>query len=110
MAVSDDNVTTALTYLAADPHPLAVAKFELMKAENAAKQIYARLFMESNGASNDMRRAGAESNQLYIAAKGLEADCYFEVERHRERKNCADKLLDIYQTESANNRRADKFR
>ncbi len=110
MAVSDDNVTAALTYLASDPHPLAAAKFELMKAENATKKLYARLFMASNGTSNEMRRAGVESNTDYIDAKDAEALLFFDVERHRERKNAAEKLLDIYQTESANSRAADKFR
>jgi hypothetical protein len=104
MSVSDDNVTAALTYLAADPHPLAVAKFELMKAENKAKREWARLFLTSNQTTNDAKKASVEINPGYIEAKDAETAVFFEVERHKERKNAADKLLDIYQTESANAR------
>jgi hypothetical protein len=104
MSVSDDNVTAALTYLAIDPHPLAVAKFEMMKAENNAKRTWARIFLASNQTPNDARKASAEVHPDYIEAKDAETAATFEVERHKERKNAADSLLDIYQTESANAR------
>ena len=110
MAVSHDNVTAALTYLAADPHPLAVARFNLMTAENNAKQAWALAFLQSSATTNDARKATAELNGDYRLAKTVEAEAFLEVERHRARTNAADKLLDIYRTENANARAAERIR
>jgi len=110
MTVSDQNVSDALTYLAADPHPLAVARFNLTVAENKARETFARLFLSSNATTNDAKKASAESNQEYIAAKQTEADAVLEMERHKSRTKAADMLLEVWRTENANARAAERVR
>lgn len=110
MAVSDQNVTTALSYLAADPHPLAVAKFNLTVAENKSRETFAKLFLGSNATTNDAKKASAESHSDYVAAKQSEADCVLELERHRSRTKAADMLLEVWRTENANARAAERVR
>lgn len=110
MAVSDQNVTDALTYLAADPHPLAVARFNLTVAENKAAETYAKLFLESGEKTNDARKADVECHPFYVNAKQAEADCVLELERHKSRTKAADMLLEVWRTENANARAAERVR
>lgn len=110
MAVSDDNVTAALTYLAADPHPIAVARFNLTIAENKSRETFSRLFLNSNATTNDAKKASAECNSEYAEAKRAEADCVLELERHKSRTKAADMLLEVWRTENANARAAERVR
>jgi hypothetical protein len=110
MAVSEKNVSDALTYLADDPHPLAVARFKLTRAENAARETFASLFLQSDEKTNDAKRADVECNPLYVAAKIEEADCVLELERHKSRTKAADMLLEVWRTENANARAAERVR
>lgn len=110
MAVSDDNVTHALQYLASDPHPLAVARFNLTVAENKARETFARLFLSSNATTNDAKRASAECNQEYVTAKELEANAVLELERHRARTKAAEMLIECWRTEQSNARAAERIR
>jgi DNA topoisomerase VI subunit B len=107
--VSERNIEDALTYLAQDPHPLAVARFNLTKAENEAKQIYADCFLASNQSTVDAKKASAETNERFVSAKLKEAECVLELERHKARTKAAEMLIEIYRTESANARNAEKI-
>ena len=110
MAVSDQNVTDALTYLAADPHPIAVARFNLTMAENKSRETFAKLFLGSNATTNDAKKASAESNSEYVAVKQTEAECVLELERHRARTKAADMLIECWRTEQSNIRAAERVR
>ena len=110
MNVSEKNVGDALAYLAADPHPLAVARFKLTVAENKSRETFARLFLGSNATTNDAKKASAECNSEYAEAKQAEADCVLELERHRSRTKAADMLLEVWRTENANARAAERVR
>lgn len=110
MAVSEKNVSDALTYLADDPHPLAIAQFELAKAEAATKNAYARAFLESKEATVDARKADAECHDDHVRARAKEAEAILECERHKRRVRAAESLLDIWRTENANARAAERIR
>ena len=110
MAVTEKNVTDALAYLSADPHPLATARYNLTISENKCRETYARLFLASNSITVDAKKASAESSQEYSGAKQLEADCVFELERHKSRTKAAEMLLEIWRTENANARAAERVR
>lgn len=110
MAVTEANVTAALCYLADDPHPLAIAQFNLATSEATTKQTYARLFLDSNQTTVDAKKASAECHPDHMAAKQVEANAIQEVERHRRRVKAAESLLDIYRTENANARAAERIR
>lgn len=110
MNVSEKNVGDALAYLAADPHPLAVARFKLTVAENKSREKFATLFLASTATTNDAKKATAECDPDYTQAKQLEADCVLELERHRSRTKAADMLLEVWRTENANARAAERVR
>ena len=110
MAVSESNVTAALQYLAADPHPLAVARYNVTVAENKARETYARLFLGSNAGTNDAKRASAESNSEYAATKQVEAEAILEMERHKSRTKAAEMIIEMYRTEAATARAAERVR
>ena len=109
MIVSDATVEKALAYLADDPHPLAVAKFNLTAAENKTRETYARLFLETSGTVKE-RESQVETLQEYIDCKSAEADCVLEYERHRSRQKAADTICDIWRTDNANARAAERVR
>ena len=108
--VSENNVHDALAYLASDPHPVAAARHRLTIAENKARETYARLFLASNGTSVAAKEASVESHADYIAARADEAEAVLELERHKRRVKAAEMLLEIWRTENANARAAERVR
>ncbi len=110
MIVSDDNVHDALKYLAIDPHPIALARKDLTDAENEAKAAFARAFLASMGTSADARRMAAEVSDEYTAAKEAEAEAVLEFERHKARMKAAEMLIEVWRSENANARAAEKVR
>lgn len=107
--VSDKNVSDALAYLAADPHPIALAKLDLTNAENTSRETFSRCFLAAEG-SVDARKATAEIADHYVAAKRAEAKASHEFERHKSRVKAAEMLLEIWRSEQANVRAAEKIR
>lgn len=109
MIVSEQNVHDALAYLAQDPHPLALARKDVTDAENTAKALFAALFLEAAG-SVDVRRQTAESADDYLHAKENEADAILALERHKARVKAAEMLIEVWRTENANIRAAERVR
>lgn len=109
MIVSDKNVSDALAYLAIDPHPVALALKDVTDAENLRKERMAEIYLKADG-SIDARKAAAEINPFCIEAKNAEAESIMELERHRARSRAADMLLEIWRTENANARAAERIR
>jgi len=109
MAVSEKNVGDALTYLAQDPHPLAAARFNLTLAENFTRETYAGLFLLAEGTVKE-RESRADIDATMKDARTKEADCVLEYERHRSRVKAAEMLLEVWRTENANARAAERVR
>ena len=109
MIVSEKNVSDALAYLADDPHPLALARKHVTDAENNCKRVYAEAFLDASG-SVEARRAVAETSSEYQEAKANESVAILELERHKARAKAAEMLLDIWRTENANIRAAERIR
>jgi hypothetical protein len=109
MIVSDKNVTDALTYLADDPHPIARARKALTDAEGRSKQTFARIFLCESG-SVDARKAAAEVHTAYQEAKAEEAEAVLEFERHKSRVRAAEMIIEIWRSENANARAAERVR
>lgn len=107
MIVSEKNIKTALAYMSENPHPLALAKQKMMMAELERDTMRAKLFTEAEGTIED-RKARVELSASYQSARRVLIDAEFEVENHKRRLHAADKLTDIFQTESANERRFDR--
>ena|SRR5690349_9186787 len=109
MIVADDTVSKALAYLADDPHPLAKARKMVVDAENTSKRIYAEQFLDAEG-SVEARRAQAEIAKDYQLAKAVESDAIMELERHKSRSRAAEMIIEIWRSENANARAAERVR
>jgi hypothetical protein len=109
MIVSEKNVSDALAYLAQDPHPIALARKWVTDAENSAKATFARVFLEASG-SVDARKQTAESDGEYLSIKEDEAEAILEHERHRARVKAAEMLIEVWRSENANVRAAERVR
>ena len=109
MVVSERNISDALAYLADDPHPIAVARKRLTEAENYCKALYASAFLHAEG-SVEARKAIAETDVDHQNAKAVEAEAPFDIERHKARIKAAEMILEIWRTENANARAAERVR
>lgn len=109
MIVTDKNVSDALTYLADDPHPIALARYELTQAENKSRETFSSCYLAAGG-SVEARKAAAEIEPTYVEAKKAEAETVKEYERHRSRVRAAEMLLEIWRSEQANARAAESVR
>jgi hypothetical protein len=109
MIVADDTVSKALAYLADDPHPLALARKYLTDAETASKRVYAQAFLDAEG-SVDARKAQAEISNGYQLAKANESNAVLELERHKSRSRAAEMIIEMWRSEQANVRAAERVR
>ena len=109
MIVSDKNIQTALEYLAIDPHPVALARKETVDAENKCKELFARAYLAGDG-SIDARKAMAEIDDQYVRAKETESQAILNLERARARSRAAEMLIEVWRSENANARAAEKIR
>lgn len=110
MIVTDDDVTTALFYLAQEPHPLARAEYDLADAKNKREELFAELFGLAEGKSVRDRECWVETNQEYVAARRQEAVALRELTRHKARTRWADTITKLWQTVNANARAAERVR
>lgn len=110
MIVSDKNVSDALAYLAVDPHPIALARKDVTDAENKREALFAELFRSANTGTVKERECFVEGHPLYQEAKDMEADAAMEHERHRARVRAAEMLIEVWRSENANARAAERVR
>ena len=109
MIVSDDTVSKALAYLAEDPHALALAQKDVLFAEMAKDQVFARLYLLSEGTAKE-RESTVLLDTEYQLAKTSEIEAQFEQSRHKQRSKAAEDILDIWRTQNANARAAERVR
>ena len=109
MIVTENHVSDALDYLNVDPHPIALARKDVTDAENKCEELFSRAFLSADGPVEG-RRATAKTSPDYLTAKAEEAEAILELERHRARTRGAEMLLEIWRTENANARAAERIR
>lgn len=109
MIVNDDTVSDALKYLAQDPHPIALARKDVLDAEEFSKGVFAEAFLDAEG-SVDAKKAAAQSDPAYANAKDEEAEAVKEYERHRSRVRAAEMIIEVWRSENANARAAERVR
>lgn len=110
MIVSDKNVSDALAYLSIDPHPIALARKDVTDAENDRKAAFAELYIRSNGTTVKDRESSVECNEAYRATVDAESEALFELERHKARTRAAEMLIEVWRSENANARAAERVR
>jgi hypothetical protein len=107
--VSETNVHDALAYLAIDPHPLALARKDVTDAENLAKECFAFALIDAEG-SVAVREATATTDRAVMSAKARESEAILDLERHKARVKAAEMLIEVWRTENANIRAAERVR
>jgi DNA topoisomerase VI subunit B len=110
MIVSEKNVSDALSYLAIDPHPIALARKDVTDAENEARSIFASQFLKAGGSSVAAKEAEVNADAYYFAAKEREAEAILDLERHKARVKAAEMLIEVWRSENANVRAAERVR
>lgn len=109
MIVTEKNVSTALAYMATDPHPVALARKDLTDAENEYERVRASVYLEQTGTVGEREAATVLDEQVRLAKAAI-ADAEFQVDRHKARLKAAEMLLEIWRTENANARAAERIR
>ena len=109
MIVSDDTVSKALQYLSIDPHPIALARKDVVDAENLTKLVYAQFYLKTSGTVKE-RESEVECNVEYVDAKAAESNAILDLERHKSRAKAAEMLISVWQSENANVRAAERIR
>jgi hypothetical protein len=107
--VSEGNVSAALRYLADDPHPIALARKDLTDAENDYERLRAAVYLKQTGTVGD-REAATLLDKGVLMAKDAIAEAAFNVDRHKQRLKAAEMLIEIFRTENANARAAERVR
>jgi hypothetical protein len=109
MIVTDDNISKALSYLAEDPHPVARARHDLTLAKNAKEALFAALYSKAEGTVRD-KECAIERAEAYQTHKTAEAEAEFVLERHKARTRAAEMLIEVWRSENANARAAERVR
>lgn len=110
MIVSDDTVSKALAYLAEDPHPIALARKELTDAENEKDRLFAEAYRELNEGSVRDREQACERRLPIVEARKRIAAATGDWERHRARVRAAEMIIEVWRSENANARAAERVR
>lgn len=108
MIVDERKVEIALDYLNADPAPVALARKEVADAENKCKRLWAQAFLDADG-SVEARKAAAETDASYAAAQDEYLEAVKNLENERGKSRGAEMIIEVYRTESANTRRAERI-
>jgi hypothetical protein len=109
MIVSDDTVSKALQYLSEDPHPLANAEKAVLFAEKDKNETFAELYLETKGTVKE-RESQVIIEPAFQAALTTEIEAQAERKRHKQRSEAAEKIIDIWRTQNANVRAAERLR
>lgn len=109
MIVSEKNVSDALTYLAQDPHPVALARKDVTDAKNKKEALFAEIYHMAEGTVRE-RECLVERSAEYRAFKTAEAEAECDLERHKARVRAAEMLCEIWRSENANVRAAERVR
>lgn len=108
--VTDDMVEKALEYLGQDPHPIATARGDLTRAENDKKIIPARLWAVVPGSTIADKKAAAEAHPDYVNACEREQRAVRELEQARAKQQWANTAIEVWRSDQANARAAEKVR
>lgn len=108
--ITEAMVSDALNYLAQEPHPIAVARGDLTRAENERKAVRSRVFLMANGKTIAEREATAEASDEYARAIEREARAAEAYEGARAKISWANAAIEVWRTANANARAAERVR
>ena len=108
--VSDEDVEKALAYLNADPSPISLAKLDLMNTENEKERVYATILMASKGKSIAAREYEVEASEEYRVACNMHSAASAAYDDERARMRGAEAIIDVWRSQNANIRAAERIR
>jgi hypothetical protein len=109
MIVTEEQVEAAHAYLNEQPHPLAIAEWQLMKAKNAREHRHAELYLEVKGTVGE-REARIELDNEYGDLRFIEADAFFKVKDEEARVKGAATTIKIWEREKFNAQAVERVR
>jgi hypothetical protein len=101
MIIKEEWVHSAVEYLREQSNAAAAAKGNLVRAEYHRRKIRARLILESPHTSQGLREAYAESHEDYAEICEKLAKCEEHYEWHRNERNKAETICEMWRTQSA---------
>lgn len=102
LVVREELVHDAVDYLSHQGDAAAVAKGNLVRADFHRKRVRAKLILNAPHSSQGMREAYAEAHEDYEEICEKVAQCEEEVERHRNARNRAETICEMWRTQQAN--------
>ncbi len=109
MIIDDEKISTALEYLNEYPHPGAIARKQLRTAEISRDKLFASLFLKTTGNVKE-RECQVTVEPEYTAACKTVIEFESAVERERARVKGAEMLIEVWRSEQANTRAAERVR
>lgn len=105
--ISDKKVEEALSYIAHNAEPLANARARVKYLDHKRKVIRATKFAECTSYNNVAERESyAEKHQEYIDNLEAFKEAVYDAELIATKMKAAELVVQVWQTQSANNRRA----
>jgi hypothetical protein len=101
MIIQEEWVHAAVEYLREQSNAAAVAKGNCIRAEYHRRKIRARLILESPHPSQGLREAYADSHADYEEITEKLAKCEELAEWHRNERNKAETICEMWRTQSA---------
>lgn len=108
--VTDDMIEAAIQYLAVSSDIIAASRGMRLRAEYNRKRVRAKLILQSAQTSATMREAWAEAHNDYEGACEAEAIAVEKDEYHRNERNKADVIIEVWRTQSATHRAGINFK
>jgi hypothetical protein len=110
MIVTDDMVEAALDYLSLFPHPVAKANRSLANAENDAEYIYSQVYQEINEGTVRDRECACNLDTRVRDSKENVAKSRYALDAHKARVRSSEMIIEIWRSENANARAAERIR
>jgi hypothetical protein len=108
--VSEGNVSTALRWLAENPHPVSLAQKDVTDAKNECKRIWAEVYGEQTKGSIDDKKAAADRDPRVVAARASISEAERDLAAHQARSEAASMMIEVWRSEGARNRAAERLR
>lgn len=109
MIIKENDVSVALAYLNEDPPSISLAHKDLLDAETQTKTIEGELYLQAEG-TVDEKWAQVRTHPRWLLTKKAENEASALVEAHKRREKGAAFVIEVWRTENANTRAAEKFR
>ena len=104
--ITPEQVEVALAKLN-DEDDAAATFINDMRAENECDEVFARAYLSYNDGAVETRKMRARVDPAFLAARKRYEQAHAALKKYEARIKGASKIIDIYQTQSANARQSE---